>query len=96
MIFAIRDKVRWEGLPYRERGGVPRVHARSQELFKRYQLHRLSRIWSVATYQEVLGPLDLLDRLPAEIGGGGSEGQLVSGGGRGAGNNPPLCHRSGS
>jgi len=73
MIFAIRDKVRWEGLPYRERGGVPRVHARSQELFKRYQLHRWSRIWSVATYQEVLGTLDLLDRLPAQIGAGVSE-----------------------
>jgi hypothetical protein len=68
MIFAIRDKVRWDGLPYRERGGVPLVHERSQQLFRRYQLHRWSRTWSVETYREVLGTLDLLDRLPAPLG----------------------------
>ena len=40
---------------------------RGRELFARYRLERWSESWSELTLDEVLGVLDMLDRLPREI-----------------------------
>ena len=65
--FLITQKLKWEGLPFHEDGGALPPTDRGRELFARYRLARWSDRWSELTLDEVLGVLDILDRLPRGI-----------------------------
>src|SRR5687767_13659859 len=63
--FRLRQHLKWPGLRYREpsaqNGFVPPTD-RGKELFKKYELDRVSSRLSRQTWDELLGTLDLLDR----------------------------------